>query len=311
MTDGESSESPAAIVCTAAISSSGRVRFEQDDYIFGALRAGASGFLLMQLHFLTLQKTSRHLGWSNSFCDGGPGRNEEARSPQFSPGSAATIANQQGEEPMIIKKARFAVGIVTLSLIGVLVSSAVFAQRGPKRYEFGSDHPQQGQTAHLTGEWRLNTDLSDDPAKVMESMHSERGGGSGRGRWMHGGGGGGGMDPAKMQAMRSAMEAPAKLTIAEADGSVTFTDSEGRSQTFATTNKKEQHSIENVTADVKTKWEDGRLVKETSFDDGLKLTETYSLVPNADQLQVLVKMNVSQMSREVSVKRVYDRERRR
>jgi len=212
---------------------------------------------------------------------------------------------------MTIKKARFAVGIVTLSLIGVLVSSAVFAQRGPKRYEFGSDHPQQGQTAHLTGEWRLNTDLSDDPAKVMESMHSERGGGSGRGRWMHGGGGGGGMDPAKMQAMRSAMEAPAKLTIAEADGSVTFTDSEGRSQTFATTNKKEQHSIENVTADVKTKWEDGRLVKETSFDDGLKLTETYSLVPNADQLQVLVKMNVSQMSREVSVKRVYDRERRR
>jgi len=145
----------------------------------------------------------------------------------------------------------------------------------------------------------------------MESMHSERGGGSGRGRWMHGGGGGGGMDPAKMQAMRSAMEAPAKLTIAEADGSVTFTDSEGRSQTFATTNKKEQHSIENVTADVKTKWEDGRLVKETSFDDGLKLTETYSLVPNADQLQVLVKMNVSQMSREVSVKRVYDLERRR
>ena len=119
------------------------------------------------------------------------------------------------------------------------------------------------------------------------------------------------MDPAKMQAMRSAMEAPAKLTIAEADGSVTFTDSEGRSQTFATTNKKEQHSIENVTADVKTKWEDGRLVKETSFDDGLKLTETYSLVPNADQLQVLVKMNVSQMSREVSVKRVYDLERRR
>ena len=119
------------------------------------------------------------------------------------------------------------------------------------------------------------------------------------------------MDPAKMQTMRSAMEAPAKLTIAEADGSVTFTDSEGRSQTFATTNKKEQHSIENVTADVKTKWEDGRLVKETSFDDGLKLTETYSLVPNADQLQVLVKMNVSQMSREVSVKRVYDLERRR
>ena len=108
----------------------------------------------LQLHFLTLQKTSRHLGCSNSFCDGGPGGNEEARSPQFSPGSAA-IANQQGEEPMIIKKARFAVGIVTLSLIVVLVSSAVFAQRGSKRYEFGSDHPQQGQTAHLTGEWRL------------------------------------------------------------------------------------------------------------------------------------------------------------
>ena len=209
---------------------------------------------------------------------------------------------------MIISRARFALGIVTLSFIGVFVSPAVFARRGPQPYEFDFAERQQGQTTHWTGEWTLNTDLSDDPAKVMESMHN---GGSGRGRWMHGGGGGGGMDPAKMQAMRSAMEAPAKLTITEADGSITFTDSEGRSQTFATNDKKEQHSIENGTADVKTKWEDGRLVKETSFDNGLKLTETYSLVPNADQLQVLAKLNVSHMSREVTLKRVYDRERHR
>jgi len=113
-----------------------------------------------------------------------------------------------------------------------------------------------------------------------------------------------------MQAMQRAMEAPAKLKIAEANGSITFTDNEGRAQTFATNNKKEQHPVENGTADVKTKWKDGRLVKETSFDNGLKLTETYSLIPNADQLQVLTKLSVSRMSREVTLKRIYDRERR-
>jgi hypothetical protein len=207
---------------------------------------------------------------------------------------------------MIIRKAQFAFSIFTLSLIGVFVSSAVSTLRGTEQHESASG---AGQTVHLMGEWALNKDLSDDPEKVVESMHQGRGG-SGRGRWMHAGGGGRSMDTGKMEAMQRAMETPAKLMISQADESITFTNGDGRSQTFATNNKKEKHTFGNDTVDVKTKWEDGRLVKETSLDDGLKLTETYSLLVNADQLRVLVNVK-GHMGREVTLKRVYDRERHR
>lgn len=178
---------------------------------------------------------------------------------------------------------------------------------------------QNNETTDLTGLWTLNEDLSDDPANVMEAMQAERHGGSGGGGFgghgpgMHGGGGRGGgrggRDPEQMRAhMNAIIEPPGRLTITQTDSAIAFTDGDGRSQTLATTNKKEQHPFENATVDVKTKWDDWRLVKETSFDDGLKLTETYSLDPNAGQLHVLVKLEGSHMPRAVTLRRVYDRD---
>src|SRR5262249_7950838 len=160
---------------------------------------------------------------------------------------------------MMINKARSIVGIVTLSSIGLFVSSTIFAQHGPERHGADSGQRQQGHTPNLTGAWTLNKDLSDDPATVMETMKGERRGGSGHGPWMHGGGRRGGMDQAKMQSMHRAMEAPARLSITEANGSITFTDGDGRSQTLTTNNKKEKLLLDNQTVDVRTKWDDGRL----------------------------------------------------
>jgi len=64
----------------------------------------------------------------------------------------------------------------------------------------GATAPQSDKTKNLTGAWTLNKSLSDDPAKVIETMQAERLGGSGggassrgqsggHGPWMHGGGG--------------------------------------------------------------------------------------------------------------------------
>jgi hypothetical protein len=214
---------------------------------------------------------------------------------------------------MITKNARFAIGIMLLSLIGVLVSGELFAQQGPgmTRTDTGQ-RKQKSQTADFTGDWTLNKNLSDDAAKVMESMHSERGGGSGRGPWMHGGGGSKGMDPEQRQAMRRAIEAPARLMITQTTDSITLTEDDGHSQTFTTNNKKEKVPLGDRTVEVKTKWDDdGHLVKETSLADGVKLTETYSLISQSQQLQVMVKLDASHLPRPVLLTRTYDAQRAR
>ena len=208
--------------------------------------------------------------------------------------------------------------ILTLAVCaGLLTASAISAQsvRGER-------------DTNLTGAWTLNKDLSDDTAKLMEAMQSGDHGGSGSGHTppagrggghgpgMHGGGGAGGnrggMTPEQMRAMRarlhSVLEAPARLTIVQADGSVTLTDSDGRSQRLTTNNKKGKRPVDSRMVDVRTKWDDGRLVNETWLDDGMKLTETYSLTPEREQLQVMVKLEGSHLARPIDFRRVYNAE---
>ena len=127
------------------------------------------------------------------------------------------------------------------------------------------------KTPSIASAWSLNRDLSDDATKVMKGMAERRSGGSSRmpsGMGGMGGGRGGGMrgngrDAEEMQEMREVMnkaiEAPARLSITQADGDVTFTDDDGRSKTFAANNKKERHQFENRTVETKTRWADGRL----------------------------------------------------
>jgi hypothetical protein len=96
-------------------------------------------------------------------------------------------------------------------------------------------------------------------------------------------GGRGGMDPAQMEEMRAVMaeaaQAPATLNITVRNSAVAFVDADGVPQVFATTNKKEKHTLGSRTVETKTKWDDGRLIREVNFDGGLKRTETYALLP--------------------------------
>ena len=106
------------------------------------------------------------------------------------------------------------------------------------------------RTPSIAGAWSLNRDLSDDATKVMKGMAERRSGGSSRmpsGMGGMGGGRGGGMrgngrDPEEVQEMREVMnkaiEAPARLSITQADGDVTFTDDDGRSKTSRPTTRR-------------------------------------------------------------------------
>jgi len=185
---------------------------------------------------------------------------------------------------------------------------------------------ERDNVPNLTGAWTLNKDLSDDAAKLLESMqggdhagsgggHTPPGGSGGHGPGMHGGSGAGGnrgMTPEQMRAMRarmnSVLEAPTKLTIVQADGSVTLTDNDGRSRRLTTNNKKEKRPADNRMVDARTKWDDARLVNETWIDDGLKLTETYSTDSERQQLQVMVKLEGSHLPRPINFRRVYNAE---
>jgi hypothetical protein len=181
---------------------------------------------------------------------------------------------------------------------------------------------QSAQSANnLTGAWRLNKNLSDDLAKVMEATHGGTHGSSGGGRHtppsgrgghgpgMHGGGrdSRGGTD-AEQQMRMWLHEPPAKLTITQTDSSVTFTEGDRQSQTLATTNEKQRLPLGSGTVEVRTKWDDGRLVKETSLSDGTKVTETYSLVSEPRRLHVMVTLAGARLPRPVSFRRVYDAE---
>ena len=175
------------------------------------------------------------------------------------------------------------------------------------------------KTPSIAGTWSLNKDLSDDVTTVMKRMQAERrGGGSGRMPSGMGGMGGargegmrgGGRDPEEMQEIRDVMnkaiEAPARLSITQADGDVTFTDEDGRSKTFAANNKKERHQFENRTVETKTRWDGGRLVRATSLGDGMKLTEIFSHATETQRLRVDVKFESSHLPRALTLERVYD-----
>jgi hypothetical protein len=187
-----------------------------------------------------------------------------------------------------------------------------------------SAQSERENVSDLTGAWTLNKDVSDNTAKLLEGMqggdhggsgdgHTAPGGGHGPG--MHGGGAGGnrgGMSPEQMQAMRARMsevlDAPGRLTIVQGDGSVTLTTADGRSQRLMTNNKKEKRPVGGQMAEVRTKWDDGRLVNETRFGDGMKVTETYSIGSERRQLNVAVKLEGSHVPRPVNLRRVYEAE---
>jgi len=201
----------------------------------------------------------------------------------------------------------FEASVKKLSAIAILLSIALAG---------GARHPSfatvPNQSADITGTWALNRAASDDPAKVMEAIHREHDEGARERGSMHGmfGGGGPSMhggEPPEPERMRARLEGPERLSIAQAEGTITFSDEQGRSQTLQTTNKKQRIPHGDQSVDVRTKWKDGKLIKKTSLDSRMTLTETYSVASDPRQLFVLVKLEGSQLPRPIELRRVYDR----
>ncbi len=73
----------------------------------------------------------------------------------------------------------------------------------------------------------------------------------------------------RMERVHALFEAAERLTITEDGDAVTMVDGEGRSEKLVANGKKEQHLVGNTQAELKTTWQDGRLVSDIALGNNL------------------------------------------
>lgn len=170
---------------------------------------------------------------------------------------------------------------------------------------------------NMTGNWQLNKDASDDPAKVMQDARASggsggggfSGGGGGMGRH-HGGGGGkgsrGGDSSGSSDSYADRFAALDMLQIQHKEPSLTITDAAGRERTIYTDGRKteEEHSHGGTTA-VTASWKDGHIEVVSKPETGAKITETYAVTADGSQLTVTTKVEGGR-SGSFTIRRVYD-----
>jgi len=125
------------------------------------------------------------------------------------------------------------------------------------------------------------------------------------GRGSHSGGPqGGGMAAADWEELA----ADAKmLKIEQKEEQISITDDNANTKTLYPDGKKhkEQGSGGKTTA-ITTHWDGQRLVAESKMGHSGKLTETYELSPDGKQLYVISRLDSSQLTAPLTIRRVYD-----
>ncbi len=172
-----------------------------------------------------------------------------------------------------------------------------------------SAHAQAPAAAHpnIDGAWVLNRDMGDQMQRGGGGEGGEREGGGGH---RHGGGGGygvsgmgmgrGGMggggqmsDEQKQEMerrralMKELLQPSDRMNVTVENDIVTFTESDGRVRKFKTDGKKEKHQFDNGTVETKSKWDNTGLVIETALQNGMKLTQTYTVAAGEKRQLVL------------------------
>jgi len=163
-----------------------------------------------------------------------------------------------------------------------------------------ADHP------NIDGAWVLNRDMGDQMQRGGGGDGGEREGGGGH---RHGGGGGYGVsgmgmgrgmggggqmsDEQKQEMerrralMKELLQPSDRMNVTVENDIVTFTESDGRVRKFKTDGKKEKHQFDNGTVETKSKWDNTGLVIETALQNGMKLTQTYTIAAGEKRQLVL------------------------
>jgi len=180
----------------------------------------------------------------------------------------------------------------------------------------------------LTGEWKLNNELTQRPERPEDSPRRRTGGqapggmggfggrrgpgGIGGGGFGGGGGGGRSGDPEAMaktrEAMRLATLIPDRLTIVRGDGGFIVTDGGGFSQKFVPDGKTNKTESGALKVETKVKWDEAVLVVERKFDGGVKVTDRYWVTETPRQLVIASRIENKNMGGDHAraLQRVYD-----
>ena len=157
----------------------------------------------------------------------------------------------------------------------------------------------------LSGTWRLNRQLSDDPSKVLRDGSSDAGAPSGwsrRGRGRMGGAGRERSEPAADPEMFSSGET---LTIRHREPELSLTDAAGRERTVYTdARKSEEERSRGGTTKVTARWKDGHVEIVSVPERGPRVVETYAVT--ADRRQLTVTTRLERGRGAITIRRVYD-----
>jgi hypothetical protein len=170
--------------------------------------------------------------------------------------------------------------------------------------------------ANLSGTWKLNKDLSDDPQQKMKDARSESGGGGhsggrhgggmGRGSGGHSGSSGSGSGDDGQRPLEDMATALQQLKIDHQDPTLTIEDGLGRQHHLFTDGRKiEEERSYGGTTQIHAVWKDGRIVVTTQSEKGPKITETYAVAADGSQLTVTSKIEMRRGG-SVEIRRVYD-----
>ncbi len=180
------------------------------------------------------------------------------------------------------------------------------------------------QDVDLSGEWRLNEELSDDPREKMQEMMSKRGSrGGGRGGGQSGGGmaggrqggrsGGGGSDRGGMGEEGQRRDGPfgdpeavKSLSIEYDAPALTVIDGAERARIVYTDGRKVNRDYgEGRLVEVKARWKKGVLQIDRKGERGSQ-RERYQLSEDGKRLTVEASVQMGEMGK-IEIRRVYDR----
>ena len=174
----------------------------------------------------------------------------------------------------------------------------------------------------IMGDWKLNTDESDDARKKIQDARKANGGqGGGRGGVRMGipgmGGGpyggrrGGGSQNESDQdreRMQEVLNPTRSLTVAEAkkDVEVDVFDDQAHKTAIFTDGRKLQKSKDNSNQEIAAHWEGNRLVTDEKTPSGKKMSRTYELSYDGTQLYETLRLTRGRSDSQVSIRYVYD-----
>lgn len=169
----------------------------------------------------------------------------------------------------------------------------------------------------FSGSWKLNEQLSENPRDKMMEQRKKRypdagssgrdGAGMGDGGMRGDGKGSGGRDGTQ-ERIKAMAERIQSIEIAHRDPQMDLRFADGREWTVFTDGRAIEDDFEGGIFEAKARWKGGsQVVVKAESTYGGKLTETYELSENGQQLYVTTKMEGDGRRPNITFRRVYDK----